>query len=125
MVENGGQSLHIKCHRTIENLYEIYIETKCYINRKLSMGEITVKPTYIMVHVHDKRLAKFCLIKIAKQSRYNEECKFMIAQSGDVLCFPSASPTPHMLLGTYLMDYHVTLGKRQGSLQKKIIRERL
>ena len=49
------------------------------------MGQITVKPTYIMVHVYDKRLAKFCLIKIAKQSRYNEECKFTIAQSGDVL----------------------------------------
>ena len=24
-----------------------------------------------------------------------------------------------MSLGTYLMNYHVTLGKRQGSLQKK------
>ena len=52
---------------------------------KLSIGQITVKPTYIMVHVYDKRLAKFCLIKVAKQSRYYEECKFTIAQSCGVL----------------------------------------
>ena len=52
---------------------------------KLSIDQITVKPIYIMVHVYDKRLAKFCLIKIATQSRYNEECKFTIVESGDVL----------------------------------------
>ena len=49
--------MHIKCHRTIEKLYKIYIETKCYIEKK-SIGKITLKPTYIMVHVYDKRLAK-------------------------------------------------------------------
>ena len=34
LLENVGQSLHIKCHRTIENLLEIYMQTMCYINKK-------------------------------------------------------------------------------------------
>ena len=38
LLENGGQSLHIKSHRTIENLWGIYIQTMCYINKKFQFG---------------------------------------------------------------------------------------